>query len=118
MEAKIRAIGGISIVVGILGALAALAFLDYTAGGGDVLGAYFPPGFIHGFMILLLLLAIPYIIAGVGLTRLKAWARPAAMIVLTCGLANFPFGTALSVYALSVLLSEEADEVFSPRFQR
>jgi hypothetical protein len=118
LEAKIRVVGGICIAVGVLGALTAIVFLDYTSGGAEILGSWFPPGFLNGLMLLVLALTIPYIVAGIGLTRLKPWARPTAMIVFTCGLVSFPFGTALGIYGLSLLSSEEADEVFSPRFPR
>ena len=71
---------------------------------------------VYIWMLLMTVLAIPYVIAGAGLMRLKPWARPFGMILSTFGLLNVPLGTALGIYGLWVLMSEEADAVFSPRF--
>ncbi len=73
---------------------------------------------VFSWILLMTVLAIPYLIAGAGLIGLKPWARPFAMILSTFGLLNLPLGTALGVYGLWVLMSEEADQVFSPRFER
>jgi uncharacterized membrane protein len=70
------------------------------------------------WIVLMVLLAIPNIVAGIGLMRCKPWARPFGMVLLTFSLLNVPLGTAAGLYGLWVLMSPEADEVFSPRFQR
>ena len=106
------------IAVGILGALAAYIYSDYAAGGGGFLADYIPGAFMSAWIVFVYVLAIPYIAAGVGLIQLRPWARPVAMVVLTCGVVSIPFGTALGIYGLSLLTSDEVDEVFSPRFNR
>jgi zinc-ribbon domain len=48
--------------------------------------------------------------AGLGLLQRLAWARVLALIVGFISLLNIPFGTALGVYTLWVLLSPNAEE--------
>jgi hypothetical protein len=62
---------------------------------------------------LLAVIGIPGILAGVGLLRRKNWGRILAIIVAILGLPNFPLGTALSVYALWVLLQQSASAYFA-----
>jgi hypothetical protein len=62
---------------------------------------------------LLVVLAIPGIVAGVGLLARKSWARYLAIVVAILGLVNFPIGTLVGVYALWILLQESALHYFS-----
>ncbi len=118
MPIRIRNLGIFCIAVGILGAIGAYAYSDYAAGGGGFLAEYIPGAFTSAWIVFVYVLMVPYIIAGVGLMQLRSWSRPAAMIVLTCGLVSIPFGTAIGIYGLSLLTSDEVDAVFSPRFNR
>jgi hypothetical protein len=61
---------------------------------------------------LLVVLAIPGIVAGYGLLRRQSWARILAMVVGFLGLINFPVGTAIGLYTFWVLLQEKAAEYF------
>ena len=63
--------------------------------------------------VLITVLAIPGIIAGIGLLKMKAWARILAIIVGCLNLLHVPFGTALGVYTLWVLLNDETRELLS-----
>jgi hypothetical protein len=58
-------------------------------------------------------LAVPGIIAGIGLLKMKSWARILAIIVGCLNLLHIPFGTALGVYTLWVLLNEESRSLLS-----
>ncbi len=49
------------------------------------------------------------IAAGVGLLQRQTWARTLAIIVGVISLFNMPFGTALGIYTLWVLISPNAD---------
>jgi hypothetical protein len=60
-------------------------------------------------------LALPGLIAGVGLLKRQMWGRVLAIIVAFFGLINFPIGTAIGVYALFVLLQNAAAEYFAPQ---
>jgi hypothetical protein len=54
---------------------------------------------------------------GVGLRRRRTWARPMALVLSVLNLFFLPFGTALSIYAFWVLLSDETRRVFDPAAQ-
>lgn len=68
-----------------------------------------------GMIICLIIsvLAIPGIIAGIGLLKMKSWARIVAIIVGCLDLLHIPFGTALGVYTLWVLLNDESRTLLS-----
>jgi|SRR5438876_5837400 len=62
--------------------------------------------------VFLIVLALPGIIAGIGLLKFRPWARILAIILGVIHLLSFPFGTALGVYTLYVLLNAEAPAMF------
>jgi hypothetical protein len=64
---------------------------------------------IAGFLVVL---SLPGIIAGIGLLKFRPWARILAIIIGVLHLLSFPFGTALGVYTLYVLLNAEAPSIF------
>ncbi|MEK6373696.1 MAG: hypothetical protein AABO58_13475 [Acidobacteriota bacterium] len=64
---------------------------------------------IAGFLVIL---SLPGIIAGIGLLKFRPWARILAIIIGVLHLLSFPFGTALGVYTLYVLLNAEAPSIF------
>jgi hypothetical protein len=68
-----------------------------------------------GIIICLIIsaLAIPGIVAGIGLLKMKPWARIVAIVVGCFDLLHIPFGTALGVYTLWVLLNEESRQLLS-----
>jgi hypothetical protein len=65
--------------------------------------------------LFLTVLALPGLIAGVGLLKRQMWGRVLAIIVAFFGLINFPIGTAISLYALFVLLQNAAADYFAPQ---
>ena len=79
-----------------------------------------PPELIFGFMrpflhvmsILLMCKAAAGIIAGVGILQRADWSRMLAIVVGCISLISFPFGTAIGVYTLWVLLSPNAELEF------
>jgi hypothetical protein len=60
----------------------------------------------------LVVLSLPGIVAGIGLLKFRPWARILAIIIGVLHLLSFPFGTALGVYTLYVLLNAEAPSMF------
>ena len=64
---------------------------------------------VSGFLTVL---ALPGILTGIGLLKRKPWARVAAAVLAIINLTNFPIGTAVGVYALWVLLQNEAADHF------
>jgi hypothetical protein len=61
--------------------------------------------FVGGFVILKALLSIA---TGLGLLQRESWARPLAIVMSFFELLHIPFGTALGIYTLVVLLPGEA----------
>src|SRR2546430_1761972 len=60
----------------------------------------------------LIVISLPGIIAGIGLLKFRPWARILAIIIGALHLLSFPFGTALGVYTLVVLLNAETPALF------
>ncbi len=65
-----------------------------------------------GLALFVLILSFPGILAGYGLLKGKEWGRILALVVAVLGLLNFPLGTAIGIYALYVLLQQEAGFYF------
>ena len=62
--------------------------------------------------ILILVKAAAGFLAGYGLLQREAWARILVLILGFLSLFNVPFGTALGVYTLGVLLPATSDEEY------
>lgn len=124
MEQHVRNLAHLYIMVGVLGGLAALILLISLGGFSGIMlatdRAEFASGplvqvirfFGSGLTMIMLLLAGPTVAVGVGLLRLRTWARSLGMVISTLQLANFPFGTAVAVYGFWVLMSQETDPLF------
>ena len=70
---------------------------------------------IGGYLVLL---ALPSLVAGLGLLNLKPWARILALVVCCLGLLKVPLGTALGVYGLVILTRDEAAALFGSTGER
>lgn len=66
--------------------------------------------FVGGLMVLL---ALPSLLAGIGLLRRKEWGRILALIVGVFDLFNFPIGTLIAAYSFYVLLQNSATSYFA-----
>jgi hypothetical protein len=60
----------------------------------------------------LILVSLPGMLAGIGLLKMRPWARIVAIIVGVLHILSFPLGTALGVYTLWVLLNAETETLF------
>jgi len=67
------------------------------------------------FGLLMVVVALPGLIAGYGLLKHKSWGRLLAMLTAVLGIVNFPFGTVIGVYALFVLSQQSAIDCFEQR---
>lgn len=125
MREHIRILGILNIIMGCLVAtvgIIALVILGGVAGFISVSGnsGDFHDGAVAGpivamigvaIAIFFLVLALPSIIGGWGLLNLKPWARILMIIISVLHLFHVPLGTALGVYGLWVLLSEEGRRI-------
>jgi zinc-ribbon domain len=66
-------------------------------------------GFIGAF---LLATSVAGFLAGWGLLNYRSWARMLALILGVIALIHFPFGTALGIYTLWVLLPAESEREY------
>jgi hypothetical protein len=79
-----------------------------------------PPEFVIGIMaaififllIFTLLFSIPKVVAGYGLRKGKPWARTWSIIASIIACTSFPLGTAIGVFGLVFLFSDEGKLYF------
>jgi len=114
------------IVFGALGLLGALVVLLVFGGIAGIVGISAPHdadamraipilGIVGTVIaVFVLLLSLPGLIAGFGLLRLRPWARILTIVLSALNLLNVPFGTALGIYGLWVLLQAETERLFAP----
>jgi len=108
------AYSAISLIGGIVLAIVAntvfLHFQDFEPMRGG------PPPFVRPLLMLiacaLLVKAIIGIAAGVGLLQRQPWGRTLGIVLGIIALFNLPFGTALGIYTLWVLMSPNADQEY------
>lgn len=119
MRDQIKLLGILNIIWGAISVFFALivfmfmsaiaAFVSGNAPDADAARAA-PIVALVGFIVGIVLVAIglPAIIGGWGLTKFKAWSRIFMIVISVLHLPNIPFGTALGVFGLVVLLKDEA----------
>jgi hypothetical protein len=122
MERHYDLVGLLFVVYGVLLAVLAAVLLIVVGPGdaspGDVSAA--PSSFWTSLAyqspyaaLVLLVLAVPFILTGLGLRRRNGWARVAAMVLGAISLLSFPVGTALGAYTLWTLTRPDAATAFS-----
>ncbi len=72
----------------------------------------FLPPLLSAVALLLLLKAVFGFASAWGLLQREAWARTAILVLAFLSLLNIPFGTALGIYTIWVLLAPEADQEY------
>jgi len=63
-------------------------------------------------------IALPSIIAGIGLLRYRSWGRGLTLVLSFIRLLEFPFGTATAVYSFWVLLSQGGKRFYNDKAAR
>jgi len=123
MASHVKILGILHIVFGALGILCAIFILLLFGGIAGVVGAVGEDvdratamgilGLIGGILFfVLLVLSLPGLIAGIGLLKFRPWARVLGIVISALDLIHVPLGTALGVYGLWVLLSNETEALF------
>jgi hypothetical protein len=126
MDTHVKILGILHIVFGALGLLAGLFVMALFGGIAGLVGAFGHGGesliavpILGGLgalvLVLCLVLSLPGLVAGIGLMKYRPWARVLTIILSVLNLINFPFGTAIGVYGLWVLLSADGQRLFSGR---
>ncbi len=101
--------GGVVLLLG-FGAFSVLAGLDLLTNQEAGLGILSVIG--TAAMIIMFILAVPGIIAGIGILQHRQWGRILALIVGFLSLFDIPIGTALGIYTIWVLLDDETQAMF------
>jgi hypothetical protein len=115
MEKHITVLGALYIAFGAMQVLAAIIIFTAVVGGGILScdeGAIAITSAIGSALAsFLILLAAPGIIGGIGLLRGRRWARILVLILGCLNLFNIPFGTALGIYTIWVLIDDRSIEL-------
>jgi hypothetical protein len=109
--------GLLTVLVGVstlaLGVGAFSLITSASQGGGQVAAGITAAAFaILAFIAILW--GAAHVIVGVPLRRCTPWSRLIALMLGSVDLLLLPYGTALGVYAIWVLLSEDAKALFQP----
>ena len=124
METHIKVLAILNIILGALGVITALVILVFFGGLAGVVSTDSDPeaavgvaalGAIAGIgFIVVAALSVPCVIAGFGLLKFRRWAQILAIVMSVLNLPGIPFGTALGIYGLWVLLNRETKPLFNP----
>ena len=122
METHVKVLGALQIAMGCLSLLAAIVLTVVFAGGLSAMGFSGDPdahmampvvGFVGTAIVsLLVVLSLPGILTGIGLIRLRPWARILGIVLSVLSLMMVPFGTLVGIYGLWVLFSKETEKIF------
>jgi hypothetical protein len=123
VDTHVKVLGALQIALGAMSLFGALILTLVFVGGfgavsvsGDPDAAKALPFIgVAGIVLVgfLLVLSLPGIITGIGLLRLRPWARVAGIVLSIIGLVAVPFGTAIGVYGLWVLFSTDTERLFA-----
>jgi hypothetical protein len=119
MEKHVHVLGILYIVFNALGLLLALILFWALIGPGIISGD------AEAFAILtiialvlwsiLVIMSIPGIIGGIALLKRQSWARILVLILGFLNLLDIPFGTALGIYTIWVLMKDETIALFEAK---
>lgn len=104
------ALGGLAALV-VMGGMAGVITAAATDSQDRAVAAPVIAGIGVAVGVFLLLLSLPSIIGGWGLIKFRPWSRIVMIVLSVLHLLNVPFGTALGVYGLWVLFSDEARRI-------
>jgi len=125
METHVKVLGALQIAVGVMGLFGALVLMVVFGGVAGTVGVSNDPDAAIALPIIgltgmalvgfLVATSLPGVVVGIGLIRLRPWARIAGIVMSILSLIMFPFGTLVGVYGLWVLFSKDTERLFAPR---
>lgn len=124
MTAQVDFLGLLFIVWGLLTALvgvstlalgvgAAALIASASRGGDGQIAAGLMAAVFTTLAIIALFWGAAHVVVGVPLRRHKSWSRTAALLLGSADLLLLPYGTALGIYALWILLHEDGKRLFA-----
>jgi hypothetical protein len=93
----------------------AAAAMVASRGSGGQLAAGVTAAAFTTLALIAIVWGVIHVVVGVPLRRRYPWARLVALMLGSVDLLLLPYGTALGVYALWVLLNEKGKELFTAR---
>jgi hypothetical protein len=123
MDTHVKVLGALQIAYGAFGLLLALLLVFIFGGAAGIVGASGDPEAasiavpiigLTGMALVgfLSLTSLPSVVIGIGLLRMRPWARIAGIVISIIGLVMIPFGTIIGVYGLWVLFSKDTERLF------
>lgn len=108
--------GGLTVLIGAstlaLGMAAASLITAAAQAGRGQFAASLTAATFSIFAVIAMIWGAGHLVVGVQIRRRRHWSRLAALFLGSVDLLLLPYGTALGVYALWVLLHEEARKLF------
>ena len=124
MDTHVKVLGSLQIALGAVVLFGALVLVFVFGGVTTAMSASGDPDArvalpiigVTGMALVTCLAAVgvPSVIIGIGLIRLRPWARIAGMVISILSLMMIPFGTIVGVYGLWVLFSKDTERLFTP----
>jgi hypothetical protein len=103
---------GVSTLALGVGAVALIASAGRGGGASQVAAGLTAAAFTT-LAIIAILWGVAHVVVGVPLRRRTPWSRLAALVLGSVDLLLLPYGTALGIYALYVLLHEQGKALFT-----
>lgn len=108
--------GGLTILIGVctlaLGLAAVSLISDSDDAGRSQLAASFVAGMFIAFALLAVVWGVAHTSVGALVRQRRHWARLAALLLGSVDLLLLPYGTALGLYTLFVLLRDDTKRSF------
>jgi hypothetical protein len=122
MQTHVKVLAILHIVFGVLGVLIGIAVFAVFGGVAGIIHMDHDPdaavavpmmgGLGAILMVVMFCISVPGILGGVGLLSYRPWARILIIVLSGLELISIPFGTALGVYGLWVLLTKDGAQLF------
>jgi hypothetical protein len=123
METHVKVLGALNVACGLMGLFGAAILTVIFGGAATAVGASgdhdaavaIPIIGLTGMALVffLIVLSLPEVIIGVGLFKMRQWARIGGIVVSLLSLFAIPFGTIIGVYGLWVLFSKDTERLFT-----
>ena len=115
-EASIKSVGFLYVLGGAIGTLAFIAVLAPAIIGG--MGGATAPGAPElAIFAVLFVISLAQLFVGVGLRKLRSWAKIPGAIIAGISLLSIPIGTLIGAYIMYLLLSQKGGTVLSAAYQ-
>ena len=123
MDTHVKVVGVLNIAMGACGLVGAVILILLFGGAAGIVSSSGDPeaatavpiiGIAGTALVMLILaLSLPAVIVGIGLFRLRPWARIGGIVLSIFHLIWVPVGTIIGVYSLWVLFSKDAERLFT-----